>query len=170
MFKAMSLALGGKKDEDLAYDEYSQIQRSALKKALGVMDEQVHEDFDPRFHEDPNPRLKLMEKLNQHPNVEENKSLKHLDGTLSLMHNFDASQLIKENGKSLLQSFFEDAKIDVIKCMLKRKLFDIDMICEGEKQSLIESYAKSFINSEENNQNNYQDEVNEIIELYNSLI
>ena len=53
--------------------------------------------------------------------------------------------------------------------MMKRKLFDIDMICEGEEKSLIDSYAKSFLKDEENNQK-YQDEVNEIIELYNSLL
>lgn len=165
------MALGGKKDEDLSFEEFSQRERRAMKKALEVMDHHVHEDFDPRFHEDPNPKLKLMEKLNQyHPSVAEKESLKNLDDTLSLMNkSLIPYQVITENGKSLLQRFFEDAKFDVIKSMMKRKLFDIDMICEGEEKSLIDSYAKSFLKDEENNQK-YQDEVNEIIELYNSLL
>jgi len=139
-----------------------------MQQVLGVLNRgDTVEEPCHLVEKNPNPRVALMEKLS-HRSSKEIESLHDLDNTLSLMKSFDTSLIVNENGKILLQVFFEDAKFDLIKSMLRRKLFDIYMICNGENESLIESYAKPLLTDE--NKQKYDFEAKEIILLYNSLL
>ena len=149
----------------LLLEENAQLFSKTMQQVLGVLNGE--DTVEEPCHLVENDPVTLMEKLS-HRSSKEIESLHDLDNTLSLMKSFDTSLIVNENGKILLQVFFEDAKFDLIKSMLRRKVFDIYMICKGENESLIESYAKPLLTDE--NKQKYDFQAKEIILLYNSLL
>lgn len=116
------------------------------------------------------PESNTMRKFGQLASLLQGVTYEPIDDVI--IDSIDINQIINVKGidKVLIQSVFEDAKIVEIKNLLNNKLFDINMICKFENETLIQSYAKSFLGSADSaKKEKYTKEKNEIIDLFKKL-